>query len=67
MFEVTDRCSMEKILTSDDQVSNDGRVMEVLSEHRYQGWLEVYLRTGRHGFFTFHPYFTVGTGMVDDA
>jgi xylulose-5-phosphate/fructose-6-phosphate phosphoketolase len=51
VFEVTDRCSMEEILKSDDHVSNDGRVIEVLSEHMCQGWLEGYLLTGRHGFF----------------
>jgi xylulose-5-phosphate/fructose-6-phosphate phosphoketolase len=57
VFEVTDRCSMEEILKSDDHVSPDGRVMEVLSEHMCQGWLEGYLLTGRHGFFNCYEAF----------
>src|SRR5579863_4150237 len=52
LFEVTDRTSTAEILANDDHVSPDGRVMEVLSEHMCQGWLEGYLLTGRHGFFS---------------
>src|ERR1700722_15423148 len=51
LFEVTDRLSTAQILPSDDHVAPDGRVMEVLSEHLCQGWLEGYLLSGRHGFF----------------
>jgi xylulose-5-phosphate/fructose-6-phosphate phosphoketolase len=52
LFEATDRVSAETILPTDDHLSPDGRVMEVLSEHLCQGWLEGYLLTGRHGFST---------------
>jgi len=57
LFEVTDRVSTARILPTDDHVSNDGRVMEVLSEHLCQGWLEGYLLTGRHGFFSSYEAF----------
>jgi xylulose-5-phosphate/fructose-6-phosphate phosphoketolase len=57
VFEVTDRQSMAEILPSDDHVAHDGRVMEVLSEHMCQGWLEGYLLTGRHGFFSCYEAF----------
>ena len=57
VFEVTDRESTARILPSDDHVSPDGRVMEVLSEHMCQGWLEGYLLTGRHGFFSCYEAF----------
>ncbi len=57
IFEVTDRCSMAEILPSDDHVAPDGRVMEVLSEHLCQGWLEGYLLTGRHGLFSCYEAF----------
>ena len=57
LFEVTGRTSTAEILTTDDQVSADGRVMEVLSEHMCQGWLEGYLLTGRHGFFSCYEAF----------
>jgi len=57
LFDVSDRCSMEDILKTDDHVSRDGRVMEVLSEHLCQGWLEGYLLTGRHGFFNCYEAF----------
>jgi xylulose-5-phosphate/fructose-6-phosphate phosphoketolase len=52
ILEVTNRCYMAEILPEDDHLSPDGRVMEVLSEHQCQGWLEGYLLTGRHGFFS---------------
>jgi xylulose-5-phosphate/fructose-6-phosphate phosphoketolase len=56
-FEVTDRASMAEILPSDDHVAPDGRVMEMLSEHQCQGWLEGYLLTGRHGFLSCYEAF----------
>jgi len=57
LFEVTDRVSTATIVPTDDHVSRDGRVMEVLSEHMCQGWLEGYLLTGRHGFFSCYEAF----------
>jgi len=57
VFEVTDRVSMAEILPTDVQVGRTGRVMEVLSEHMCQGWLEGYLLTGRHGFFSSYEAF----------
>jgi xylulose-5-phosphate/fructose-6-phosphate phosphoketolase len=57
VFEVTNRCSVGKILDSDDHVAPDGRVMEVLSEHLCQGWLEGYVLTGRHGLFPCYEAF----------
>ncbi|HKI36463.1 MAG TPA: phosphoketolase family protein [Gemmataceae bacterium] len=57
VFEVTDRCFTGEILATDDHLSPDGRVMEVLSEHQCQGWLEGYLLTGRHGFFNCYEAF----------
>jgi xylulose-5-phosphate/fructose-6-phosphate phosphoketolase len=57
VFEVTGRMSYEEILPNDDHVSHTGRVMEVLSEHLCQGWLEGYLLTGRHGFFSCYEAF----------
>ena len=50
VFEATDRVWMEYIEPYDVHLAHDGRVMEVLSEHLCQGWLEGYLLTGRHGF-----------------
>ncbi|HSP16534.1 MAG TPA: phosphoketolase family protein [Thermoanaerobaculia bacterium] len=57
VFEVTDRVFTGTILPTDDHVSPDGRVMEILSEHMCQGWLEGYLLTGRHGFFSCYEAF----------
>ncbi len=57
LFQVTDRCSTAHVLPTDDHVSPDGRVLEVLSEHLCQGWLEGYLLTGRHGFFSCYEAF----------
>jgi xylulose-5-phosphate/fructose-6-phosphate phosphoketolase len=57
VFEVTDRCSTASILAADDHVAEDGRVMEMLSEHQCEGWLEGYLLTGRHGFFSCYEAF----------
>lgn len=57
VFEATDRLSTAEIEPGDDHVSPDGRVMEVLSEHLCQGWLEGYLLTGRHGFLSCYEAF----------
>ena len=57
VLEVTDRCYVAQILPEDDHLSPFGRVMEVLSEHQCQGWLEGYLVTGRHGFFSCYEAF----------
>jgi xylulose-5-phosphate/fructose-6-phosphate phosphoketolase len=57
VLEVTNRCFNAEILPDDDHLAPDGRVMEVLSEHQCQGWLEGYLLTGRHGFFSCYEAF----------
>lgn len=57
LFEATNRMFTAEILSYDDHLSPDGRVMEVLSEHLCQGWLEGYLLTGRHGFFSCYEAF----------
>jgi xylulose-5-phosphate/fructose-6-phosphate phosphoketolase len=57
VFEVTDRAFMGTRLPTDDHLAPDGRVMEVLSEHLCQGWLEGYLLTGRHGIFNCYEAF----------
>ena len=57
LFDVTTRAFMGELLKTDTQISPDGRVMEVLSEHLCQGWLEGYLLTGRHGFFSCYEAF----------
>ncbi|MDZ4097091.1 MAG: phosphoketolase family protein, partial [Methylophilaceae bacterium] len=57
VFEVTNRCSTAEIVPGDDHVAPDGRVMEILSEHQCEGWLEGYLLTGRHGFFSCYEAF----------
>ena len=57
VFEVTDRQWEAEILDTDDHLAPEGRVMEVLSEHQCQGWLEGYLLTGRHGLFTSYEAF----------
>ena len=57
VFEVTNRQWMAERLPSDDHMAPDGRVMEVLSEHMCQGWLEGYLLTGRHGLFSCYEAF----------
>ncbi len=57
LFEVTDRTWMDPTIPEDDHLSPDGRVMEILSEHTCQGWLEGYLLTGRHGFFSCYEAF----------
>jgi xylulose-5-phosphate/fructose-6-phosphate phosphoketolase len=57
LFEVTDRTWIADRIPSDEQLGPDGRVMEILSEHTCQGWLEGYLLTGRHGFFSCYEAF----------
>jgi len=57
VFEVTNRMSAAEILPGDDHEGPEGRVMEVLSEHLCEGWLEGYLLTGRHGFFSCYEAF----------
>lgn len=57
LFEVTDRTWMAEQLDDDDHLAADGRVMEILSEHTCQGWLEGYLLTGRHGLFSCYEAF----------
>jgi xylulose-5-phosphate/fructose-6-phosphate phosphoketolase len=57
LFEVTDRTWVADTIPEDDHLSTDGRVMEILSEHTCQGWLEGYLLTGRHGLFSCYEAF----------
>jgi xylulose-5-phosphate/fructose-6-phosphate phosphoketolase len=57
LFEVTGRMSAAEIRPDDQHVTADGRVMEVLSEHLCQGWLEGYLLSGRHGLFSCYEAF----------
>ena len=57
VFEATDKAWVAQTLPVDEHLSSDGRVMEVLSEHLCQGWLEGYLLTGRHGLFNCYEAF----------
>ena len=57
VFDVTDRAWMEQLKPYDVHLAPDGRVMEILSEHCCQGWLEGYLLTGRHGLFSCYEAF----------
>src|SRR6185295_495797 len=57
VFQTTYRAWMPDREPNDEHVSPDGRVMEILSEHLCQGWLEGYLLTGRHGLFTSYEAF----------
>lgn len=57
VFQATKRCFTGEIVSIDDDVSPDGRVMEVLSEHCCEGWLEGYLLTGRHGMWSSYESF----------
>src|SRR5579863_9479264 len=64
VFDIQNRCTVEKIIPIDDHLSPDGRVMEVLSEHLCEGWLEGYLLTGRHGLFaTYESFAMVSASM----
>ncbi|HEY8514879.1 MAG TPA: phosphoketolase family protein [Candidatus Binatia bacterium] len=65
VFEVENRCFIGGILPTDDHLSPDGRVFEVLSEHLCHGWLEGYLLTGRHGLFaTYEAFAMVSASMT---
>jgi xylulose-5-phosphate/fructose-6-phosphate phosphoketolase len=57
LFEVTGRTWLAQTIPEDEDLAPDGRVMEILSEHTCQGWLEGYLLTGRHGFFSTYEAF----------
>jgi xylulose-5-phosphate/fructose-6-phosphate phosphoketolase len=57
LFEVTDRAWMADTLPEDEHLAPDGRVMEILSEHTCQGWIEGYLLTGRHALFSTYEAF----------
>jgi xylulose-5-phosphate/fructose-6-phosphate phosphoketolase len=57
ILDASNRAWMANILPEDDHLARDGRVMEILSEHTCQGWLEGYLLTGRHGFFSCYEAF----------
>jgi xylulose-5-phosphate/fructose-6-phosphate phosphoketolase len=57
IFEATKRCSMAELVSIDDDLGPDGRVLEVLSEHLCEGWLEGYLLTGRHGMWSSYEAF----------
>jgi xylulose-5-phosphate/fructose-6-phosphate phosphoketolase len=59
VFDIENRCFEEQTIPIDDHVSHDGRVMEVLSEHLCEGWLEGYLLTGRHGLFASYEAFAM--------
>ncbi|HEY2410074.1 MAG TPA: phosphoketolase family protein [Polyangiaceae bacterium] len=59
VFEVERRCLVAPVNPADDHVSPEGRVMEVLSEHNCQGWLEGYVLTGRHGMFATYEAFAL--------
>jgi xylulose-5-phosphate/fructose-6-phosphate phosphoketolase len=64
VFEVSDRCLMDA-RSGDENVSPEGRVMEVLSEHNCQGWLEGYVLSGRHGLFaTYEAFAMVSSSMA---
>lgn len=65
VFDVTDRCLQAPVLPTDDHLSPEGRVMEVLSEHLCEGWLEGYLLSGRHGMFaTYEAFAMVSASML---
>jgi xylulose-5-phosphate/fructose-6-phosphate phosphoketolase len=57
LFEITERKSTAEIFQTDDHISSKGRVLEILSEHLCEGWLEGYLLTGRHGLFSCYEAF----------
>lgn len=66
VFDVTERCSMLPTRASDEAIGPNGRVMEVLSEHLCEGWLEGYLLTGRHGLFPcYEAFVTIVDSMMN--
>ena len=65
VFAVENRCFVGPTLPGDDHLAPDGRVLEVLSEHCCEGWLEGYLLTGRHGLFaTYEAFAMVSSSMT---
>lgn len=65
VFDVENRCWLEPIVANDDHLAPDGRVMEILSEHNCEGWLEGFVLTGRHGLFaTYEAFAMVSASMV---
>src|SRR5215472_1689079 len=65
VFEVENRCFVGKTIDIDDHVSPHGRVMEVLSEHLCEGWLEGYVLTGRHGLYvTYEAFAMISASMT---
>ncbi len=65
VFQADKGCFMDELLPADENVSREGRVMEVLSEQLCEGWLEGYLLTGRHGFFNcYEPFIRIVDSMV---
>jgi xylulose-5-phosphate/fructose-6-phosphate phosphoketolase len=65
IFEVENRCFVGPVIDIDDHIAPDGRVMEVLSEHNCEGWLEGYLLTGRHGVFvTYEAFAMIAASMI---
>lgn len=65
VFEVENRCFVGKTIDVDDKIAPDGRIMEVLSEHLCEGWLEGYNLTGRHGLFvTYEAFAMVSASMT---
>jgi xylulose-5-phosphate/fructose-6-phosphate phosphoketolase len=65
VFDAETRCFVGQVLPTDDHVSPQGRVMEVLSEHQCEGWLEGYTLTGRHGLFaTYEAFAMVSASMT---
>lgn len=66
LFKISSRPFMWPLKSYDENMSADGRIMEMLSEHTLQGWFQGYLLTGRHGLFaTYEAFATVVTSMVD--
>lgn len=66
LFEATKRAFMWPLKVYDENIGPDGRVMEVLSEHNLQGWMQGYALTGRHGMFaTYEAFATIIASMVD--
>lgn len=66
LFEVTNRAFLWPLKPYDEHLAPDGRVMEILSEHTLQGWMQGYLLTGRHGIFaTYEAFATIIASMVD--
>lgn len=66
VFEASKRAFLWPLKKNDENMAPDGRVMEILSEHTLQGWLQGYVLTGRHGIFaTYEAFATIVTSMVD--